>query len=466
MSKEIIKLSELIKPTDKQREFLKALELYKYLLYGGAKGGGKSYILRWALIKLLLVWAKEGHLGVRVGMFCEDYPSLKDRQITKIAVEFPSWLGKLGESGIEGMSFILKPEFGSGVIALRNLDDPSKYASSEFAAVAVDELTKNRKVVFDQFRSIIRWPGIDNTKFLAGTNPGGIGHDWVHKIWVQKQFDEGEPEKDKFYFLQAFAKDNPHLSPLYVKQLEGLPENLRKAYLDGNWDVFEGQYFTEWNREYHTCEPFKIPETWKRIRAIDHGRAAPTSCLWGAIDYDGKIWWYGEYYQAGIDADLNAQKIAELSKGEAYAFTVMDSSCFSKTGAGESIAEIYQRNGVFAEPSPKDRIAGWNLFHEYLRLDEKKCPKMVFFKNCENAIRTIPTLIYYDRNKAMTDARAEDLDSTGEDHSADAVSYALQYLHESQSPKPKEPLELKFEEFKKKFSINPKRLNDFYSNRH
>ena len=114
-------LKELINPTDKQKEFLKAVDEYKYVLYGGAKGGGKSYILRWTLIKLLIGWAKE-YGSVRVGLFCEDFPSLKDRQVTKIQAEFPDWLGRLSESYIEGLSFQLAPQFGGGVIALRNLD--------------------------------------------------------------------------------------------------------------------------------------------------------------------------------------------------------------------------------------------------------------------------------------------------------------------------------------------------------
>mgnify|MGYP001559724895 FL=1 len=162
-----VSLKELINPEPRQLEFLDALDKYKYLLYGGAKGGGKSYILRWSLIKLLVKWAQEGHKRVRVILACEDYPALKDRQITKIQSEFPRWLGTLSENNIEGMSFMLRPQFGGGVIALRNLDDPSKYASSEFAAAAVDELTKNKRQVFDQLRSIIRWPGIEDTKFLA-----------------------------------------------------------------------------------------------------------------------------------------------------------------------------------------------------------------------------------------------------------------------------------------------------------
>ncbi len=456
-----VKLSELINPSPKQQEFLTAIENYKYVLYGGAKGGGKSYILRWALVKLLLLWAKAGHKGVRVALFCEDYPSLKDRQLSKVQLEFPDWLGKLADNNVQGMSFTLKPQYGGGIIAFRNLDDPAKYASSEFAAVAIDEMTKNNEIVFDQLRSIVRWPNISNTRIIGATNPGGIGHLWVKKRWIDRNFSENEPEPEQFHFIQAFAKDNPHLSPDYVRSLQGLPEALRKAYLDGSWDLVEGMYFTEWRNDIHVVEPYDIPSTWKKIRCIDHGRTAPTACLWGAIDYDGRIHWYREYYASGVDADVNAQKIAELSIGEKYVFTVIDSATFANTGFGVTISEIYQKNGVWAEPAPKERLAGWNLFHEYLRGDDG-IPRMVFFKNCENAIRTIPALIHYSAEKGYSDKKIEDVDSRGEDHCADAISYALQYLHEGKSPKPKDALTIKLQTWNKKGKLNVHNLKKFY----
>lgn len=453
-----LKISELIKPHERQREFIKAVDSHKYTLYGGAKGGGKSYILRWTLILLLLKWATDGHKNVRVALFCENYPSLKDRQITKIHTEFPSWLGTLSDSQIEGMAFVLKPEFGSGILALRNLDDPSKYASSEFAAVGVDELTKNGKEVFDQLRSIVRWPGIDKTKFIAGTNPGGIGHNWVKTFWVDRQFPPSEGEPNEFAFVQALAFDNPSLSSDYLKSLSSLPERMRKAYLEGDWNIFDGQFFTEWRDNIHTIEPFTVPDTWKRFRTIDHGRTAPTACYWGAVDFDGRVYIYREYYMAGQDADVNAREIARLSQGERYMFTVLDAACFSKTGTGETISEIYIRNGVMVEPSPKGRLAGWVLMHNYLRSTLEEQPRIQFFKTCHNAIRTIPSLVHDKKNP-------EDLDSNGEDHSADSISYGLQMLHEAKSPQPKTEIEQILWKAKQQRTLNPQNLNSFYGRR-
>lgn len=427
MSDTQIKFSELIHFKPKQLLALKAANEHRYTLFGGAAGPGKSYWLRWFCVYRLIKWfIQTGQTGIRVGLFSEDYPTLKDRQVSKMQVEFPEWLGKLKDSSMDGLSFVLNKDFGGGIIALRNLDDPSKYLSSEFALIAVEELTMNEKDVFDKLRSRLRWTGIEDTKFIAATNPGQIGHAWVKKLWIDRDFDENEQEADQFVYIKALPSDNDSLAKSYLLTLESLPERLKQAYLNGNWDVFDGQYFSEWDRSVHVVEPFEIPASWRRIRGIDHGRAKPTACTWGAVDHDGNIYWYREYYQAGVDADVNAKNIAELSEGETYSFTILDAACYSKTGTGETVAEIYENNGVSCEPSPKNRMAGWALFHEYLRKGEDH-PRMFFFSTCYNAIRTIPTLVH-DKH------RPEDLDSSGDDHIADEISYQLQYLHENKSP--------------------------------
>ena len=127
--------------TERQKEAERAVEKYKYILFGGAMGGGKSYWLRWMLVRLLMQFAKEGKRGVRVGLFCEDYPALQDRHLSKVKTEFPTYLGTFNTHDKE---FTLAPCYGGGVICFRNLDDTSKYQSSEFAVIAVDELTKNK----------------------------------------------------------------------------------------------------------------------------------------------------------------------------------------------------------------------------------------------------------------------------------------------------------------------------------
>ena len=451
-----LSLKELCNPFPRQQEFLNATLKYKYPLYGGAKGGGKSRILRWALLGLLLKWAAEGHKSVRVALFCEDYPALKDRHITKIKTEFPKYLGDLIDSQTEGLGFILKPQFGGGVLALRNLDDPSKYASSEFAAAAIDELTKNKREVFDQLRSIIRWPGISHNPIMAGTNPGDIGHEWVKKLWLDRQFGPDDPDPNQVFFVKSLPTDNPYNTQEYIEELKRLPEKLRKAYLEGNWDVFAGQFFTEWDKEQHTCQPFIIPDSWKRYRAYDYGHENPACCLWFAVDYDGRVYVYRElYYFKGHkkDIDLQVKDILRLSEGENYEFSVADPSIFSPVGftdkyGGQTIAESFARQGIIFMPGSNRRADGWALMHQYLRWDTENKPKLIYFNTCYNSIRTIPIQIHDEK-------KPEDIDSEGEDHAVDTIRYGLMTLHERKSARPPTEIERKLQErYGQKLDIN------------
>lgn len=235
MEKDSITFSELSGFFPKQNEAKLASKRFKYTLFGGSVGSGKSRWLRWMMVYWLMeYYAKYQIKGVRAGLFCEDYPSLNDRQLSKVKFEFPSWLGTFNESKHE---FTLAPEYGSGVIAFRNLDDPSKYLSVEFAVIGIDEINRNPKTTFDMLRSRHRWPGIKDVKFLAGCNP--LGEAWVKNMWVKRLFPPEEKEQYEFVFVPALPTDNPHLDPSYYTALESLPENQRKAYLEGNWDAFD-----------------------------------------------------------------------------------------------------------------------------------------------------------------------------------------------------------------------------------
>lgn len=444
--RKLISFSELSHFTEKQRMAERAVSKYKFVLYGGAMAGGKSYWLRWMLLKLLFYYYKTYRLkGVTVALFCEDYPTLKDRHLSKVNFEFPDWLGKYKS---QEHNFVLNERFGGGVIAFRNLDDISKYKSSEFAAIAIDEITQNSEEIFVFLRTRLRWAGINDTKFIAATNPGGIGHDWVKRRWILRDFPSYESEKDQFFYVPALASDNPYISPSYLDSLKSLPENQRKAFLEGSWDVFEGQYFTEWDPKVHVVEPFEIPQTWSKFRTIDpSGKTGKTACLWVAVDFDGNAWVYREYYATGRDNDEHAKIIDELSVyeqngqvfPEKYKYTVIDAAAWAKIGMPETTAEVYLRNGITEIiPSSKNRVMGWDFVHTYLRWTPVEMPRLRFFSHCINSIRTIPSLVH-DQNIP------EDVDSEGEDHIADAIRYLLQTFREYKTAKPKTEAEKRLE---------------------
>lgn len=443
----------------KQKETEDAVDSYDYVFYGGSAGPGKSYFLRHYPIKFLIetCWHKLGLRGVRAGLFCENYPALHDRHLAKIPYEFPTWLGDYRAQSHE---FVLKDSFGGGVLAFRNLDDPSKYLSSEFALIEVDELTKNPKETFDFLRLRKRWPGIERTKFIGASNPGGTGHDWVKQVFILRNLPKEELEVDQFHFIKALPQDNKYLPESYYNTLGSLPEKLRKAYRDGNWDVFEGQFFSEWDNEQHVVKPFVIPAHWKRFRSYDHGRTNPASCGWYALNEDGDVFKYREYYPQGLNVDEIAAEINRLSEGEEYEYSVADPAIFAKMGfvdrfGGQTIAESFARYGIHFLPASNRRVDGWAVMHQYLFWDANKKPRLQFFSTCYNSIRTIPSLIH-DEHKP------EDIDTDGEDHSADETRYILISLHERRAAPPLDPMQKKFQQAMKQSKVGPSNLNEFY----
>lgn len=444
-----IKLSELTNFSEKQRYADKECLKYKYFLYGGAMGGGKSYWLRWKLVKFLVKWAKDGHTGVEVGLFCEDYPALKDRQISKIAKEFPSWLGTFHADHKEhGKCYILSPDYGAGIIKFRNLDDPSKYQSAEFAAIAVDELTKNVYETFEDLRNRLRWTGIDDVHFIAGTNPGGIGHAWVKQYFLDRDFPEEESEAKEFGYVQALAQDNPHLSETYIAQLESLSPEKRRAFLEGDWDIFKGQYFTEWRKDIHVCEPFEIPTDWKLVLWGDYGYSKPSAVYWVAVSPEGKLYMYRELYSVGFTYKALTEEIIEMTpENELFRlhYAVFDPAIWQKKGENdqgisgaermksrwrELMKERNRTRPIDLPPLPQEltlkrgnneRVLGWNMLREYLKPyveEDIVTAKLQVFPQCKDYIRTLPALVY-DKNKV------EDVDTDGEDHGPDASRYGV-----------------------------------------
>lgn len=485
-----VKFSDIVKFSDKQKLATAMADQHRFLLYGGAAGGGKSYWLRWyALRWLIRTFRSTGVEGLQAALFSEDYPTLKDRHVGKLEIEVPNWLGSLKEDKAYGLCVKLDPAFGGGVLLLRNLDDPSKYMSTEFALEAVDELTKNPPEVFHNLRARLRWPGLgDNTKFIAGTNPGGIGHEWVKKLWVDRVFPVEEQESDQFAYVPATADDNPHIDKSYLRGLESLPERMRKALREGDWNLVAGQFFTEFQKEQHIVPttPFlQIPPNWKKFRSIDvSGRNGVTSCHWHALDTDGNLWTYREYFASGADSDEHAKNIWDLSHykddqdrlvAEEYKWTVMDSAAWAKMGMSETTAEVYlrtwekldQENFVSSSdslnPASKEREMGWDIMHQYLRWDDDNKPKWRIMDCCKNLIRTIP-LLMVDVDKNNIGNQNDVKDMPGTDDAADECRYMLMTLRDQRSPKSENAVERRIRERKEKAEQSQYNFN--YSKKH
>lgn len=371
-----------------------------------------------------------GFPGMHAMLACEDYPSLKDRQAAKIAAEWGGrGLGELRDSQTLGWGFHISPEFGGGFIALRNLDDPAKYQSSEYALIAVDELTKNPPNVFDILRGSLRWPGVENVRFIAASNPGSIGHVWVKQLWIDRIYPpELQPLADEFAYVPALPDDNPHLDPSYWQMLDTLPDHLRRAWRHGDWDAMLGSIFCFGPR--HIVKPLPVPDAAPLYMTYDYGHGAPYSMGWWWVDADNRLYRFGEVYGAtrgpegtmiGLrqtdDEQAEVVKAYEVRLGIAGRRIVRlcDPTSFNKKpdyrggGQGPSTAEVWARHGLMLTPGDPSRILKIRQFHSRLRvLEDGSLPMLVVCDTCRDFIRTIPVLQADPHNPEDVDTRLED----------------------------------------------------------
>jgi phage terminase large subunit len=404
--------------TEKQLEATRQAMTHRYTLYGGSRGPGKSYWLRWYLLYRLINMGQRGLRGVRSMLACEDYPTLRDRQIEKARLEFPRQWGTFFEQAHE---FRLT---NGNVLCFRNLDDPSKYMSSEWADVGVDELTKQQVSTFNILRASNRWPGVNDPKFIGASNPGGVGHLWVKQYFIDGIYPtEMQEFAEQFCYVKALPDDNPHLPASYWKELETLPPDLARAWRHGDWNVFEGQAFSEWREDKHVVKPFVIPDAWVKWRAVDWGHHAPWCCLWLAQEPDSqRVYVYREAYQTKLTDREQATRIKSLTMdNERIRMTLADPAMWTRKtheNTTFSTADEYQAAGVFLTQADNDRIQGVRKVREMLMDGEDGKPRMQIFSTCANLVRTLPALPY-------DKVRIEDVDSNAEDHAFDALKYGL-----------------------------------------
>ena len=412
----------------KQTLFLK--DKHRHIAYGGARGGGKSWAVR-TKSKLLAF----RYPGIKILIVRKTYKELQNNHIEQLTAELAGF-AKYNRSD-KMFRFPNGSTISFGYCA--NEGDLGQYQGAEYDVVFIDEAGQLQESWIRKINLCVRGTNGFPKRTYYTLNPGGPGHAYFKRVFVDRNFNPDEDPND-YFFIQAKVEDNKALmdtQPDYLRELENLPPTLRAAWKDGRWDVYEGQFFEDFRdvpehykdrRWTHVIEPFEIPDGWTICRSYDFGYGKPFSCAWWAVDYDGTIYRIMELYgctrtpNEGVKWTPDKQ-FEEIHKTEMQhpwlkgktIIGVADPAVWDAS-RGESVADTAARYGVFFTPGDNERIAGWMQCHYRLQFDEDGYPRMYVFNTCRAFIRTIPLLIY-DEHKV------EDLDTTMEDHVADEWRY-------------------------------------------
>lgn len=425
-------------PNEKQALFL--TDTHKYIGFGGARGGGKSWAVRVKAVLLCL-----NYPGIKVMIIRRTYPELQENHIIPLCEMLHCHAEDRTQrvaSYNDAKKHITFPN-GSRILFryCDNEKDADRFQGTEVDVLFVDEATHQSEEKMDKLSACVRGVNGFPKRIYYTCNPGGVGHAWVKRLFVDRQYKPGE-NPDDYSFIRSLVRDNLALmqsDPEYVRKLEALPPKLRKAWLDGDWDIYEGQFFEEFadrpehyiDRQWtHVIEPFEIPDGWRIYRSFDWGYAKPFSCAWWAVDYDGVVYRILELYGCTDTPNEGVKWTPERVFAEIHRIETEHRWLRGKTiqgvadpaiwdaETGESIADVATRYRVYFDKGDHARLPGWMQVHYRLYFDDNGYPMMYVFKNCKAFIRTMP-LLQYDEH------RVEDLDTDGEDHVADEVRYFL-----------------------------------------
>ncbi len=289
--------------------------------------------------------------------------------------------------------------------------DLLQYQGAEYDVIFIDEATQLPEEWYTRLTASVRGANDYPKRMYITCNPGGVGHGWVKRLFIDRQF-AGRENPDDYVFIPARVYDNKALVEQdtgYVAMLEALPEDLRRAWLDGDWDVFAGQYFAEWRRDIHVISPFNIPKDWRRYVSIDYGLDM-LAALWIAVDWEGKAYVYREYCEGddlgeghhGLITTDAIRAIKDRTAEEIYSYIAPPDLWGRKTDTGKSTAAKFAEDGIPLVRAQNSRVMGWLDLREWLKPHEDKdgatTANLVVFDTCATLIRSMPALVYDDKD--------------------------------------------------------------------
>lgn len=410
-----------IEITEKQEQFINSEAFETF--FGGAAGGGKSY---GQLVDALLYALK--HPKSKQIIFRRTFPDL-EKSLIRVSLEFYPREAASYNSSKHIWTFKNGSIIDFGYIDSEN--DVYQYQSAEYDVIRFDELTHFTEYMYTYMISRCRGANPYPKHIKSSGNPGGVGHAWVKARFI----DMGAPNqiheitlengrKTTIIFIPSLVQDNMFLldnDPDYVSRLELLPEKEKQALLYGDWDIFDGQFFTEFNRNIHVVTPFEIPKDWRIYRTRDYGLDM-CATFWIAMDYQMNIYVYKELYESDLIVSEAARKINGMTDEKIQIDYAPPDLWNRNKDTGKSTADIFAENGQYLTKADNNRVIGWLAVHEWLKTytDEQGQlnSKLKIFSNCVNLIRTLPAVQHDEKNP--NDVAVEPHELT---HAPDALRY-------------------------------------------
>lgn len=433
--------------TKKQQAFIDSQAFET--LFGGAAGGGKSYGQLVDGLLYALKYPKSKQI-----IFRSTFADLEKSLIRTSMNLYPLSIANYNDSKhtwkFKNGSII---DFGY----IQYEKDVYQYQSAEYDVIRFDELTHFTEFMYTYMISRCRGANPYPKGIKSSTNPGGVGHNWVKERFI----DIGAPnvihtckletgETTTRIFIPSLVQDNKFMltyDPDYIKRLDALPEKERKALKYGNWDTFDGQFFTEFDRNIHVIEPFVIPKDWYVYFVMDYG-LDKLAGYWIAIDYNNNAYVFREVYQSNLLVSQARDKIKEMTNEDVYMYLAPPDLWNRHKETGKSTADIFAEGNVTLYKTNNDRIQGWLQMKEWLKpyKDEQGCTtaKLKIFNTCKNLIRCLPQ-VQHDA-KRVGDIANEPHELT---HSVDAIRGFCVYWTQEPIFVPKKqelPFELQTEE--------------------
>lgn len=399
-------------PNERQKSFFASRA--RFTAYGGARGGGKSWALRRKLVAMCLRYD-----GISCLLIRRTLPELKSNHVIPFLREYDGII-----TYSEGERAILFPNKSKIYLGYCATDkDVLRYQGQEYDVIAIDEATQLSEFRFSVLKACLRGANAFPRRMYLTCNPGGVGHAWVKRLFVDRDFKNGE-NPDEYAFIPALVYDNPVLldaDPEYINSLKSLPPRLRDAWLLGRWDVFDGQFFPEFDPALHVCEQKDIPQGLTKFISLDYGLDMLAVLLVG-IDDCGNLWVIREHCESGLTLSEAGSRVALLADGNDVDFAVCSPDLWNRRqDSGKSGFEIMQRAHKMPPMRPADdrRIPGWRMLREYFSAKGGH-PFIKIASCCANLISSIPALL-------CDSKRVEDASSTPHSitHSPEALRYAV-----------------------------------------